>query len=115
MEIDNMMYLRDMVIQQLKAGGHDGLISGDETCGCKLNDLMPCDGEWQGIASCQAGHVVPCPGASECEFGGPEEGCTWHIAEGKKDGTTGCPSKPVPPQNRIIKEGDQKNLPKKGI
>lgn len=72
------------MIQQLKAAGYDGLVSDNCYCSCKLGDLMPCEDSMDCVPSCQAGHVIPCPGPDECEFGGPDEGCTWHIKEGKR-------------------------------
>ena len=68
------MTLREIAAEWLKEHGFDGLYSGQ--CGCRINDLIPCDGPGE---DCEAGHIIPCPGPEICELGGD---CEWHI--GKK-------------------------------
>jgi len=75
------MSVQEIMRKWLADNGYDGLVSPSMGCGCKLDDLMPCVSEC--IESCEAGHVVPCDGR-DCEFGGPDEGCTWHIIAGRK-------------------------------
>jgi len=65
------MNLREIVAEWLKEHGHDGLYY--DNCGCKIDDLMPCD---EPNIDCKAGKIVPCPGPEICEAGGD---CDWHI------------------------------------
>lgn len=69
----------DMVSDALRAGGYDGLTSGE--CGCELADLMTCDlGQPNG---CVAGHKVPhkVPCVDECDCIWPHG---WHIMAGPR-------------------------------
>lgn len=74
-----MKTVKEIVADHLRQGGFDGL-HYDGECGCELDDLMPCLGEFGGdISHCAPGYKTPCdPGT--CELGGD---CPWHI--GKKD------------------------------
>lgn len=47
------MTVREIVYEWLRAKGYDGLCEPVTGCACKLDDLMPCDGDCQ---ECQAGH-----------------------------------------------------------
>ena len=64
-----------IIPQYLKNNGYEGLVSG-EGCGCSLDDLMPCGGEF--AMGCEAGYKVP--GCTE-ECG---QGCDFHIFPGKR-------------------------------
>jgi hypothetical protein len=68
--------VRGIVRTYLEKHCYDGLYS-DSECACRLDDLMPCDGE--GIDQCSAGHLVPCD--RECD---DPSCCTGHIVEGPR-------------------------------
>ena len=70
------MDIQEIVKKFLIDNGFDGL--WNEGCSCEIADLMPC-GE---PGNCEAGHKIPCPGGEECEIGGAEFGCRFHIAKG---------------------------------
>ena len=64
---------RDMVAAYLRQNGFDGLFC--EECGCSLDDLMPCGGDW--AIRCVAGYKQPgC--ADDCG-----QGCDFHIVREK--------------------------------
>lgn len=65
------MDLRKIAAERLKEHGYEGLCS--EYCGCKIDDLMPCDDPSN---DCKAGHIIPCPGPDICDAYGD---CDWHI------------------------------------
>ena len=67
------MNLKDLAIDWLKRNGYDGLYSDGGSCGCVLDDLMPCCGPSE---DCHAGYRVPCV-PETCEAYGD---CEWHIA-----------------------------------
>ena len=67
------MNLKKIVAEWLVENGYEGLYR--EICGCKVDDLMPCD---EPGPDCKPGHIVPCPGPATCEAGGC---CEWHIGE----------------------------------
>ena len=52
------MTVRDIVTEWLAANGYDGLVSGDTECGCKLNDLVPCDSPFD---TCEPAYRGPDP------------------------------------------------------
>ena len=54
------MTVKEMVIAALKAGGYDGLCADE--CGCRLDDLMPCDSPCD---KCEPGYLGPAPDESE--------------------------------------------------
>jgi hypothetical protein len=54
------MTLRDIIIEGLKAHGYDGL--QNEDCGCGLDDLMPCDGDWMNTMKCEPAYRRECEG-----------------------------------------------------
>lgn len=66
----------DMVSAYLKSHGYDGLVSDDHECGCLLDDLMPCAGEF--AMNCTAGHRVE---GCDPMCG---EGCDFHIFPGPR-------------------------------
>jgi len=49
------MNCKEMVVKQLKEMGADGLCTIE--CGCGLDDLMPCGGEY--AMDCKAAKAVP--------------------------------------------------------
>ena len=67
------MNLVKLVVAWLKENGYDGLYSPDLSCGCDIDDLMPCG---EPSSNCGPGYRVPCNEAT-CEVGG---GCDFHIA-----------------------------------
>ncbi len=82
---DQQITVKKIVKEWLEQNGYDGL-AGDE-CGCKLDELCPCDDGFPD--NCVAGHLVPCPceDKEDCEHGGD---CGWnvghwHIQAGKKE------------------------------
>ena len=52
-----MTTVREIIEAYLAASGYDGLFGelNDEGCGCRLCDLIPCDGE--NFQHCQPGYV----------------------------------------------------------
>jgi len=50
---DTTVACADMVREYLIKNGYDGLCAEDRECGCKLNDLMPCGGDY--TMTCEAG------------------------------------------------------------
>ena len=66
------MIVKMILEDWLKLHGYDGLYSADCECSCGVTDLCPCDAE--GIASCQAGYLIPCPGEPECDCNLPHIG-----------------------------------------
>lgn len=61
----------DIIHDWLIAHGYDGLYHSDTDCGCRLDNLIPCnaiDGE------CQAGYLDPCDCSDGHDFHvGPKE------------------------------------------
>lgn len=74
------MNVREIVKKWLQENGYEGLCSGWISCGCAIDDLMPCDE--LDPTHCEPGYKVPCPGPEDCENGG---GCPWHISTKKPD------------------------------
>ena len=65
----------EIIEDYLKKNNYGGLVNEDGECGCEIDDLMPCAGEW--AMSCKPGHrVAGCHEACG-------EGCDFHIVEGK--------------------------------
>ena len=73
MEEGETMTVKDIVILYLKEHGYDGLYNYGE-CGCKLDDLIPCD---ESCSICEPGYKVPCD-PETCRLG---DDCPWHIGE----------------------------------
>ena len=48
----------EIVRAHLVAGGFDGLLQADAECGCELDDLQPCGGDF---ASCEPAFKGPGP------------------------------------------------------
>jgi hypothetical protein len=74
--MNQLVTVKQIVEQYLTANGYDGLRSFDGECGCKVGDLVPCDGPFD---TCEPGYEVPCPGPG-CVLAGD---CPWHIAPKK--------------------------------
>jgi len=68
------MECKNMIKYYLKRYGYDGLRSRDGECGCILEDLVPCGGEY--AMNCIAGYRVDC----DCS-----EGCNFHIVREKNN------------------------------
>lgn len=62
----------EMVKEYLKKNKYDGLVASHGECGCKLDDLMPCGGDY--VMDCEAGYEM------DCNCG---EGCNSHIGQKK--------------------------------
>ena len=60
-----------MIRDYLQRNGFDGLYLDDE-CGCRLDDLFPCGGEY--IEDCKAGVVSPCDCGDHSWHIGPKKG-----------------------------------------
>lgn len=81
-----MNSLREIVAEWLRGNGYDGLYLSDggqyasesEGCGCRLDDLMPCNEP--GI-QCAAGYRISCSDP-DCGCGG------WHIGPRRDDAET---------------------------
>jgi hypothetical protein len=56
--------VKEIVRRFLVKEGFEGLFEDDGECACKLDDLMPCDGEYY-IGSCEVGYIVPCEEGEE--------------------------------------------------
>ena len=74
--VEGLVSCAAMVRIYLEENGYEGLCSPGNECGCKLDDLMPCDGEY--AMECEAGHKIDCP--DTCG-----EGCDFHIVAGIKE------------------------------
>lgn len=64
-----MATVREIIEKYLRENGFDGIYNSDLECGCKLDDLGPCEGC---VVDCSPGHVIYC-------------GCkdpNWHIGGG---------------------------------
>ena len=54
------MTVKEIIKQFLKGRGYDGLYYSDgDGCACELSNLFPCDGDWGGCCSCEAGIYYP--------------------------------------------------------
>jgi hypothetical protein len=47
------MNAKEIVEKYLKDNGYDGLCNSREACGCRINDLFPCESDF---SQCRAGH-----------------------------------------------------------
>lgn len=56
------MNVKEIIAKWLKDNGYDGLRSDGEECGCKVDDLFPCDGP---VDTCLPGYEGPDP-TGEC-------------------------------------------------
>ena len=54
------MTVRDIIEKYLRENGHAGLYNPEISCGCGLDDFMPCGGE--GILECVSAIAVRCRG-----------------------------------------------------
>lgn len=52
------MNVKQIVEKYLKDNGYDGLFNGDAECGCLLEDLCPCGGDY-GDWNCEPGYKLP--------------------------------------------------------
>ena len=59
------MDVKEIVKKYLKDNGYDGLVRLDVECGCKLDDLMPCNGP---EVDCEPGYLQSCPEGSAFDF-----------------------------------------------
>ena len=66
--------VKEIVKQFLEDHGYEGLYSDCQSCGCGIDDLMPCQGK---MFSCRAGHQKDGPARDECLDG---DDCPFHIA-----------------------------------
>lgn len=60
------MTVKEIVIEHLKRFSYDGLYNPYESCGCEIDDLMPCDN--CGISDCEPGYKSPCDCEDEHDF-----------------------------------------------
>jgi hypothetical protein len=60
--------VKSIVAEYLKENGYYGLCK--DTCGCVIDDLMPCGNDWNGTNchDCQPGYRVTCNCEGECDF-----------------------------------------------
>ena len=63
--------VREIMAKWLKEHGYDGL--WDYDCGCKVDDLMPCE---DGGPKCEPGYLAKCDCEGECD------GERWHVQAG---------------------------------
>ena len=64
--------VRSIVAQWLAANGYDGLYSPDMECGCRSDDLAPCQSD---CLECLPGYETPCR-PDQCVVDGE---CEFHI------------------------------------
>ena len=58
------MIVAQIVRKYLEENGYDGLCGGlGNSCGCGLDDFMPCDGD---CSDCEPAYKHLCPGADKC-------------------------------------------------
>lgn len=70
------MTVADILKKWLEDNGYDGLWrDGYYYCCCRVEDLMPCEGEGD-VMDCQPGYI------QECDCG---EGCDYHIGPRKDE------------------------------
>ena len=62
----------EIILKYLEDNGYDGLYCSYIPCGCKKEDLAPCEGP---ITNCQAGYLMKCDCGEECP---------WHIGPTKE-------------------------------
>lgn len=74
-DVERLVSCADMVRDYLERNGYDGLVDDGRECGCCLEDLMPCGGEY--AMTCEAGYRVDCC-TSGCGNGGD-----FHIFPGR--------------------------------
>jgi len=67
------MIVQDIIESWLKENGYDGLYD-DRECGCLLEDLIPCGGDW--AFECQPGYKNVC--------GCPDHN-SWRVSSNKKE------------------------------
>jgi hypothetical protein len=72
------MTVRDIVRNYLISHGYSGLAECDtpDGCGCRLDDLMPCDSPCD---NCEPAYLVPC----DCEDGGEDCGAKDYHGDGR--------------------------------
>lgn len=78
-QVERFVSCGEMVRIYLEQNGYDGLCEKDGVCGCVLEDLMPCDGDY--AMACEAGYEVKYKN-NDCPCG---EGCDFHVVAGRKN------------------------------
>lgn len=73
--------VREIVTAWLKTNGYDGLCNVDFECGCRIEDLMPCD------------EPDPVNCVAACLQTPPPEGCDYWLCAGKPKEATREPDK----------------------
>jgi hypothetical protein len=79
------MNIRQIIEQQLKDGGFDGIFAAGE-CACCIGDLCPCDSS--SILDCEPGYKVMCTEVGDnCECGRttPHPTECWTIQKNKAE------------------------------
>jgi len=86
------MNIKEIVMGHLKKNGYDGLYNDDGSCGCLLNDFMPCD-IIGNLRECKPGyrHEVSAEAMSECCGQGTAQ---WRVG----------PEKPVEDLEKILQD-----------
>jgi len=74
-ELQPCLDIRKIIKSYLRANGFDGLFNTDNPCGCKTNDLCPCDGD---MMDCRPGYLVDCDKNDDCGCEG-QGTAHWHI------------------------------------
>ena len=72
--------VQEILIATLSANGFDGLYNEAMSCGCELDNLMPCEYDQ---SKCEPGYKVECSGEGECDCD-PQGPPSWHIQKEKK-------------------------------
>lgn len=65
------MTVKEILSAHLKKGGFDGLYEPRIECGCRITDLMPCDGAQD---TCQPGYLAAAEIHSDVWMIGPKRG-----------------------------------------
>lgn len=56
---DPNLVVKEIVRRYLVMNNFEGLFHEDGECACKLDDLMPCDGDIY-MGTCEVGYIAPC-------------------------------------------------------
>lgn len=67
---------RELVAAWLKEHGYGGLWLPDEPCGCDVDSLAPCDGDYWFSGDCEPAYRRECPNDDSCSCDGKGPGAS---------------------------------------